>query len=88
MVDMADRAAGPVRTRKGREQSNEIHQLEQEKDKIEERIKAQRRRREQEIQDGEDWVGSDYSCCIFVPINIGIHLIGLLTALHVGLLVY
>ena len=81
MMDLADRAAGPVRTRKGRQQGNEIDQLEQEKDKIEERIKAQRRRREQELQDGDDWIGSDYSCCVFVPINIVIHLIGLLTAL-------
>ena len=84
MTDLRNKDDGAVKRRGNR--SNEIKRLENEKLKIEERLKESRRKRELEIQNGDDYIGSDYSCCMFVPIKLGVTLIGIFSLIESGLL--
>ena len=58
----------------------EFRQMELEKSQAEQKVR--RKSEAPQPQAVEDWFGSDYSCCLCVPIKTGVYLIGLIQVIN------
>ena len=84
-AEVVDRRKGESKkTLHRRQKQTSIDRLDMQKKKIEESLEAKKRKRQ--YNESDDYVGTDMSCCIFIPIRLSINIIGVLTFVEGALL--